>query len=121
MINWKKARENAGQTCSFGRRLIGGFVIVGRGWDGCLEIYGGDEKYLVELALFKRCTKKSCGYGFTVSAEDHWIFDAVESVLQKVSDGETPSFCGLYGMINAYMGNTTKSYSFGKATRGVLL
>lgn len=115
MINWRKVAANAAKSRASNRPLLGGFVLVGRVWDARIEVYLFDEEqYLVELITFKHCTPKSCGFVTINNATNKSILDAVEETLKQAFTADyVPSFCGMLGLIHAYVGRSTKVYSFG--------
>ncbi len=115
MINWKKVAANATKSRVNNRPLLGGFVLVGRVWDARIEVYRYDEEFLVELVTFKHCTQKSCGFVTINSTIGTSMLDTVEETLkQAFSVDGVPSFCGMFGLIRAYVGKATKVYSFGR-------
>lgn len=118
MINWKKVAANATKSRSRNRPLLGGFVLVGRTWDARIEVCLYDEQqYLVELVTFKHCTKKSCGFVTINSVIGKSKLDAMEELLKQAFDADNgvPSFCGMRGLIHAYVSRSTKMYSFGNS------
>ena len=115
MINWRKVAANATKSRVNNRSLLGGFVLVGRTWDARIEVCLYDEQqYLIELITFKHCTKKSCGFVTINSVVSKSKLDAMEELLKQAFDADwVPSSCGMLGLIHAYVGRSTKVYSFG--------
>lgn len=114
MINWRRIAANATKSRASNRPLLGGFVLVGRTWDARIEVYLYDEEFLVELVTFKHCTQKSCGFVTINNTINKSKLDAVEETLKQAFDADcVPSFCGMLGLIRAYVGRGTKVYSFG--------
>ena len=116
MINWRRIAANAAKSRASNRPLLGGYVLVGRTWDARIEVYRYDEEqFLVELVTFNHCTNKACGYVTINNTIGTSMLDAVEETLKQAFsiDGDAPSFCGMLGLIRAYVGKSTKVYSFG--------
>lgn len=97
--------------------LLGGFVIVGRGYNARIEFYilPGDG-YMAELSITRHATKHNAGFGGHVQGIGDSTLGACVDALRKmyVPHVDWENFCGCYGAITHYMGNDAHIYHFGR-------